>query len=117
MRKVYLDISEINCAVGVIIPDAVVIPAGTTITYMPIEDKNEEYDKYADEYDIHFIFEDDIPNLPFFTVPQVDILARDSEGGFVATIGQTSDLESHAPICYINSNQESFLIANNGEEF
>ena len=117
MRKVYLDKIEIKNCVGVFVPDAKVIPTGTTIYSMSIKDKNEEYQKYADDYDIHFIFNDDIPSLTFYTVPQVDILARDSEGGFIGTVGQQSDLESDAPICYINNQQECFLIAKTGKEF
>ncbi len=117
MRKVYLDKTEINNYIGVFVKDAEVIPTGTTIYYMSTKYKNEEYQKYADNYDIHFIFDDDIPTLSFYTVPQVDILARDSEGGFIGTVGQQSDLESDAPICYINNHQECFLIAKTGKEF
>ena len=117
MRKVYLDKTEIYDYIGVFVKDAEVIPTGTTIYYMGTKHKNEEYQKYADDYDIHFIFDDDIPVLAFYTVPQVDILARDSEGGFIGTLGQRSDLESDAPICYINNHQECFLIAKTGKEF
>ena len=117
MRKVYLDKIEIKDCMGVFVTDAEVIPTGTTINSMSTKYKNEEYQKYADDYDIHFIFDDDIPVLPFYTVPQVDILARDSKGGFIGTVGQHSDLESDAPICYINNQQNCFLIAKTGKEF
>lgn len=48
MRKVYLDKSEIN-AIGVFVTNAEVIPTGTTINYMSIENKNEEYQEYVDD--------------------------------------------------------------------
>lgn len=117
MRKVYLDKTEINNCISVFATDAEVIPTGVTISCMSTKHKNGEYQKYADDYDIHFIFDDDIPVFAFYTVPQVDILARDSEGGFIGTVGQRSDFESDAPICYINNRQECFLIAKTGKEF
>ena len=117
MRKIYLDRTELKGCMVVFIPDAKVIPSGTTVYSMNIGSKNEEYLRYADVYDIHFIFDDDVPVPDFYTVPQVDILARDSNDGFIGTIGQESDLESDAPICYINNRHECFLIDRSGKEF
>jgi hypothetical protein len=117
MRKIYFDTTEVNGCISAFSTEAEVIPAGTTIYSMSIKDKNEEYQRYANDYDIHFIFDDDIPVLSFYTVPQVDILARDSEGGFIGTVSQRADLESDAPICYVNNHQQCFLIAKNGKEF
>jgi len=62
MRKVYLDRTEIIGAIGVSLEDTEVILAGTTIFPMSVHDKNEEYEKYASDYDIQFIFDDDIPH-------------------------------------------------------
>ena len=117
MRKVYLNKTGTNDCISVFVQDAEVLSAGTTIHSMSLRDKNEEYQRYADDYDIHFIFDDDIPAPAFYTVPQVDIMAKDSKGGFIGTVGQQSDLESDAPICYINNQQECFLIAKTGKEF
>lgn len=44
-------------------------------------------------------------------------MKRDSEGGFIGTVGRHSDLESDAPICYINNHQQCFLIAKTAKEF
>ncbi len=118
MRKIYLDKTELSGGcISLYVSDAEIIPAGTTVYSMNIGSKNEEYQRYADTYDIHFIFDDDVPELDFYTVPQVDILAKDSEGGFIGTIGQESDLDSDAPICYINNRKECFIIAKSGKEF
>ena len=73
--------------------------------------------QYADEYDIHFIFNDNIPKISFYTIPQVDIFATDSEDGLIGTVGSFTDLQSDLPICYINKNKDCFLIANSGKEF
>lgn len=117
MRKIYLDKTGLSgVAISLYISDAEVIPAGTTVYSMGVGSKNEKYQRYADVYDIHFIFDDDITEPGFYTVPQVDILARDSEGGFIGTIGEESDLDSDAPICYINNCKECFIIAKSGKE-
>jgi len=117
MRKVYLDRTELTGAINVNLYDTEVIPAGTTIYPMSVNDKNEEYQKYANDYDIQFIFDDDIPHLKFYTVPYVDIMAKDSKGGFFGTVGQQCNLESDAPICYINKDLECLIISENGEDF
>ncbi|GGA79358.1 hypothetical protein [Ornithinibacillus halotolerans] len=117
MRKVYLDRTALPKAVVVDIEDTEVIPAGTTIFPMSAHYKNEEYQKFASDYDIQFIFDDDIPSLEFFTVPHVDIMAKDSKGGFIGTVYQQYDSESDAPICYINRDLECFIIYENIEYF
>ncbi|TQS75213.1 hypothetical protein DX933_07705 [Ornithinibacillus gellani] len=117
MRKVYLDRTELTGAIVVDLEDTKVIPAGTTISPMSAHDKNEVYQKYASDYDIQFIFDDDIPHLAFFTVPHVDIMAKDSKGGLIGTVYQQCDSESDAPICYINRDLECFIISKNVEDF
>lgn len=84
---------------------------------MDVTDKNQEYQRYAKDYDIQFIFDYNIPNIEFYTVPQVDIMAKDSKGGFIGTMGHQCDLQSDAAICYINENLECFIISENGADF
>lgn len=117
MRKVYLDETKSSSCMSVFINDAEVIKAGATIYAMPVSDKNSEYQRYADEYDIHFIFEDNIPTIDFYTIPQVDIFAEDSDGGFIGSIGQMTDFQSDAVICYINKNRKCFFAAKDGKDF
>lgn len=119
MNKVYLDLKKReNCpAICVGTKDTEVIKAGTTVYHMSLNEKNQTYQQYADEYDIHFIFDDDIPKLLFYAVPQVDVFATDSEGGLIGTVGSMTDLQRHLPICYIDKNRKCFLIANSGKEF
>ncbi|WP_196796839.1 MULTISPECIES: hypothetical protein [unclassified Sporosarcina] len=108
MRKVYLDRTELTGAITVFLKETEIISAGTTIYSMSVYDRNEEYQKYANDY---------IPHLEFYTVPHVDIMAKDSKGGFIGTVGQQCDLESDAPLCYINKDLECLLISENGEGF
>ena len=117
MRKVYLDRTAFSGAIGFNLEDTEIISAGTTVNSMGVHDRNEEYQTYANDYDIQFIFDDDIPHLEFFTVPHVDIMAKDSKGGFAGIVYQECDSESDAPICYINRDLECFVISENVEDF
>ena len=67
MNKVYLDVTKReNCpAICIGIKDMEVITSGSTVYHMDSNDKNEIYQQYADEYDIHFIFDDDIIKLSY----------------------------------------------------
>ncbi|MEG2869313.1 MAG: hypothetical protein RR894_16370 [Terrisporobacter sp.] len=117
MNKVYLDLTGRENCPAIHIEDTEVITSGSTVYHMDSNDKNEAYQQYADEYDIHFIFDDDIIKLSFYTVPQVDVFATDSECGLIGTVGSFTDLQRDLLICYINKNKECFLIANSGKEF
>lgn len=117
MKKVYLDRLESKGCISVFVSNAEVVPAGTTCYSMSAKDKNAEYQKYIDLYDLRFIFDDDIPQIDFYTVPQVDTFAKDSLGGLFGTIGQTTDIDDAAPICYINKSKECFLIAESLKSF
>ena len=115
MRKVYFDNSEQKC-VSVYMKDAKVMPAGVSVYAMPVSAKHEEYERYAREYDIHFIFKDHVPEADFYCVPLVDIFATDSSGGFLGTVGCVSDFESEANICYINKEKKCYIVAESGKE-
>lgn len=117
MRKIYLDRTESKACTGVFVRNAEVTPAGSTVYSMSVKDKNEEYQRYADEYDVRFIFDDDVPKVDFYTVPWIDLFARDSKGGFWGTIGAITDFNENAPICYIDSDHRCFLAADSGQEF
>lgn len=118
MRKVYVDRTELNGgAIFVNSKDTEFILAGTSIYSMSVYHKNEEYQKYADDYDIHFIFDDDIPHLEFYTVPYVEVIAKDSQGGFIGTVGQQCHVKRDAPFCYINRYLECLIISENEGDF
>ena len=94
MRNIYIDRTEFTGAISVFSKDTEIISAGTTIYSMSVGDRNEEYQRYANDYDIQFIFDDYIPHLEFYTVPQVDIMAKDSRGGFIGTICVLQELST-----------------------
>lgn len=116
MKKIYFDMSDNTGCIGFIAKDVKVIPAGTTIYAMDIQDKN-DYRKYADECDIHFIFEDNTPVIDFYSVPMVDVFATDCLGGLFGTIGNRTDLDVAAPICYIDKTGLCSLVADSLRNF
>jgi hypothetical protein len=80
-------------------------------------EKNGEYKKFANEYDIDFIFDDNIPKVDFYTIPMVDIFAADNFGGYICSLGHPTDIDEYFPICYIDKNRNCYLIADTGKDF
>lgn len=117
MRKVYLDVTQADMCISVYVNDVEVVLSGTPVNTMSVKHKNSEYQRFAEEYDIHFVFEDNVPNIDFYTVPMVEIFAVDSLGGYIGSVGQSTDLQKNIPICYIDVNKRCYLVAENGSEF
>ncbi len=115
MDTMYLDRTDKSC-ISVFMKDVAIIPAGTTVYSLSVKDKKDEYDLFADKYDIHFIFDDCVPAIDFYSIPYIDILATDSLGGFLGTLGEISGFYSDAPICYIDSDKNCFVVAPNFRE-
>ena len=116
-RVLYLDRTKMKTCTSVFLKDKEIISAGAIVYAMPIKDKNEEYQRFAEEYDIHFIFEDHVPGIDFYTIPMVEIFALDNAGGYIGSVGQSVDLEQDIPICYIDKEKKCYLIATSGKEF
>lgn len=112
----YFDVAECN-GIGVFIKGIDLIASGNTIYSMPIKYKNQKYQRIAENYDIHFIFDDNIPQIDFYTIPYIDIMAMDSFGGYIGTVGEMSNLESTAPICYISKEKQFYIVADNFKVF
>lgn len=117
VKRVYMDVTKENSCSSVWMKDVEIIRAGTTVYAMSVKDKHEEYERFAREYDIRFIFADAIPTVSFYTIPQVDIFAIDSQNGYIGTVGAVTDMESEEPICYIDKEMRCYLVAENGKEF
>jgi hypothetical protein len=117
LKKIYLDTTQSSTCLSIYIENAEVTPAGTTIYSMSVKEKNSEYQSFADEYDVHFVFDDNVPEINFYTIPMVNIFATDSSGGYIGSLGQPTDLEEKIPICYIDKNKNFYLIADNGKDF
>lgn len=117
MKTVYIDQNSVPSPTSIWIKDTEVIWAGAVISSMSVKHNNEDYKKIALEHDVHFIFDDKIPVIDFYTVPLVDIFATDSTGGYIGSIGEAAYFGSDATICYISPKKECFFIADNFSEF
>ena len=119
MKKLYLDMNKLAddcCAVFAVDTagtESELIPAGTTAFSMPVSCRNAEYQKWAEEYDIHFIFDDNYVTVDFYTIPHIVIFAADGQNGYLAAIGEDCGPDSDAPICYIDGNRNCFMAAGN----
>ncbi len=111
MDKIYVDMTKPkynNIAVGFYVKDHEVIPCGTVIQHV---DADKNSDKYVDfkQYDIRFIMDDYMPEVPFYTVPYTELIAKDSKGGWFGLIDKR--------VCYFSSKFECFDVAESLDEF
>ena len=116
LRQLYIDMTESNNCTSYCMKEVRMIQAGATVYSMSVSSRNEEYQKLADAYDMHFIFDDMNVKVDFYTVPRIDIMAVDSQNGYIATVGEMSNFDSDAPICYIDQDRHAYLIAKNARE-
>ena len=120
MDSVYYDIDEfekIFSSTSFIWQNAKPIPAGISIFSMPDTEKNKKWKSFADMYDIRFIFDDNIPEVDFYAVPQFHIMATDSNGGLIGIVGGKDSLNTHLPIAYVSANREVFIVSSSGHSF
>ena len=85
MRTIYYDIGERNRfgALGIFSSKVEVLPAGTEIHTEQAKVRKElpQYQEVEERAGVFFFFEDeDIPKTPFFTVPYMELVARDRDG-------------------------------------
>lgn len=89
MKKLYWDVSESEGCIGYIgvsAKDTEVVSAGTTLYLMSVKDKNTEYQRYADTYDLKFIFDDDIPQIGFIRFPELVFLQKTAWEGYLVQL-------------------------------
>jgi len=116
----YMDFSGTEGAVGYISDGEPVIPVGVKINAMPMSVKNKEweiYQQFARDNDVHFLFEDNLPTIDFYAVPQVEIAATDSVGGLIASVGEDFSLSHSVPLIYISPQRKCFLITADSTQF
>ena len=110
----YMDMTNADGCFGVIPENGeTIVFVGVSINSIPLSVKRREGDAYADfarKYGIHFIFDDDIPAVDFYTIPRVDIAAVDNEGGFIGSIGEPFTLSHAVPLVYISKGRRCYMI-------
>lgn len=123
-KTLYIDVEELHQryegAIGLCITDdsgkeQVPIFTGKVILSMPVKDKQEKaYEILAEEYDVRFIFDNAIPELKFYPIPQLNIFAIDSLGGCFASTNAAVDVsQNNAPIYYVNKELQCYCLAEN----
>lgn len=127
-KIVYIDIEQLQREYGGVPGIGIIGGAGETqapvcsgkiIMSMPASDRREKaYQILADEYDIRFIFDDEIPNLEFYPVPNLAVFAVDSMGGCFGSTNLAVDMaEKQAPIYYVNRELHCHRLASDMREF
>lgn len=104
-------------AVGFFTSKGKVIFCGSEVYAMDKSEKSAEYEMFAKENDIHFLFDDFIPEIPFYTVPYTSVAALTSDGGFIASVGKPFDLYDKMEIVYITKDRKCFLITEDSTKF
>lgn len=82
MKPIYFDQGEVDGCVGIFSSKAKVLPAGTAVNAMPVKYKDAAYLELEEKLGIHFIFTDNVPDVPFYAVPHIEVVAFDDQGGF-----------------------------------
>lgn len=117
----YLDMTQVKGCFGVIPENGeVIVLTGVSVNSMPLSVKRKEgeaYDEFARNYGIHFIFDDYIPEIDFYTVPKIEVAATDNDGGFIASVGEPFSLHDSVPLIYISAERKAYLITEDSSEF
>ena len=87
MRTIYVDLVELDQsgALGLISSKVRILPAGAVIRTEQAEIRAEvpRYQEMAERAGVFFFFEDEeLPELPFFAVPGLELAARDRDGNW-----------------------------------
>ena len=86
MRTIYVDLGELDQsgALGLISSKVQILPAGAVIRTEQAEIREvPRYQEMAERAGVFFFFEDEeLPELPFFAVPGLELAARDRDGSW-----------------------------------
>lgn len=117
----YLDMAQVKGCFGVIPENGeVIVLTGVSVNSMPLSVKRKEgeaYNDFARKYGIHFIFDDCIPEIDFYTVPKIEVAATDNVGGFIASVREPFSLHVSVPLIYISAERKAYLITEDSRKF
>ena len=117
----YLDMTHAKGCFGLIPENGeIIILTGVSVYSMPISvkrDEGEVYDDFGRKYGIHFIFDDCVPEIDFYTVPKIEVAATDNDGGFIASVGEPFSLRNPVPLIYISADRRCYLLTKDATEF
>ena len=116
-KRVYIDKGTHPGIISYFMSDYEPVWAGTTIYSMPETENNTVCQKLSAQYDVQFLFDGDIPEMSFYSVPWIEIFAKDSQGGYFAGLGGVPDLDEAGIILYIDIDRKVFKLADNLRQF
>lgn len=93
MRNVYYenDCRQPNCATFMFFTHGTAVEVGAQLLLK--SHPTQEYLAVEKSHGISFLYKDQAPEVPFYTVPIVDLFARDSRGGWLGTGADNRDLK------------------------
>ena len=102
--KVYCDITGKPGCIGIIPnPGVEIIFTGVELHSEPAKYRTLPLAvRLAQECDLHFWFDDEKPEKPFYTVPKTEVFAHDSRGGYFVTT-ENLGLDWSSPLYYIDT--------------
>ena len=118
MKTIYWDVSDMrekDGPIGIFSSKVNVVPAGTTFRVMSprTREQTPQYGEVEERYGIFFFFSDrDEPEPPFFAVPQLELFARNREGGWFGTSNQGEE-----EVYYITPEGAPFRVSNSMKNF
>lgn len=117
MKKIYYDYKRFaqDGPTAVYVDEAEAVSAGTEVYAMQERDKCEEYDRIAQKRGVHFIFQDMVPEVPFYAVPYLCVFATDGGIGFFAA-KCIPNLADDQPIYYIPGRKKVYRVADSLQE-
>ena len=117
----YLDMTQAEGCFGLIPENGeIIVLTGVSVYSMPLSvkrDEGEVYDDFGRKYGIHFIFDDCVPEIDFYTVPKIEVGATDNDGGFIASVGEPFSLHNSVPLIYISADRKCYLLTKDATEF
>ena len=73
----YVDLTKTEGCIGILPENGeTIVLTGVSVNSMPLSVKQKEGELYADfanKYGIHFIFDDDIPEIDFYSIPRWEV--------------------------------------------
>ena len=118
MKTIYWDVSDMrekDGPIAIFSSKVNMVPAGTTFRVMSprTREQTPQYGEVEERYGIFFFFSDrDEPEPPFFAVPQLELFARNREGGWFGTSNQGEE-----EVYYITPEGAPFRVSNSMKNF
>ena len=111
-KTVCFDRTGIQGAMSVLLSGARVVPAGTIVSAMPVKYRQEPYISLEQKLNVHFIYADNIPEVPFYSVPMSEVIAYDHLGGYLGISGEDETLlyiHASGACWYLGENAQTLL--------